>query len=152
MDKKILYLVLIMLIVVFGVGAYFFSLSSLDSNKTDLNNKTHSINNHNNSTKVNYTKNDSEDSIATNKEGKSVKIDNSPKSSTVSSKSEVIGEANSILNSNRGYYGKYAVVGDVEYLKESGLWEITFIDYRTGKRVGNTIIDDKTGKMPEAIW
>lgn len=69
---------------------------------------------------------------------------------TISSKSDIIKESNKILNNNRKFFGKNAVVNNAKY-GGNGMWYVDFIDSKTGKKVGTTYIDDKTGKMVDAM-
>lgn len=69
---------------------------------------------------------------------------------TITSKFNVVKEANKILNSNKDFFGKNAVVKNVKY-NGNGLWSADFVDSKTGKKVGTTYIDDKTGKMVDAM-
>lgn len=156
MNKKIIFLIIIILVLIGGIGIY--SLISNNTNSSENNfistNKS-SDNDHNISLNDSETNNNStyKSNRVTNKNSKNNNdinnISPNSKIKTITSKSDVIKEANNILNGDRKFYGKNAVVKNVEY-NGNGLWFVDFVDSKTGKRVGGTIISDKTGKMSEA--
>lgn len=104
------------------------------------NNNSGSINDSN----VNISNNSSSTTSISEKNYQKSKI------KTITSKADVIKEANNILNANREFYGKNAVVKKVEY-GGNDLWFVEFVDSKTGKKVGWTIIYDETGKMADTV-
>ena len=155
MDKKIIILIIIALFLLCGIGIYaiissnthFSENNSLSTNKSSENSQNLSVNdsqinnNPNNNSNQVINKNINNNNISDKKSDSKIK--------TITSKSDVIKESNKILNGNRDFYGKNAIVKNVNY-NGNGLWFVDFVDSKTGKKVGGTIISDKTGKMTEA--
>ncbi|MBZ9571261.1 hypothetical protein KQY27_06860 [Methanobrevibacter sp. TMH8] len=157
MNKKIIFLIIIILLLIGGIGIYSMIYNNTNSSENNfmLTNKS-SENDYNMSLNESETNNNSahnSNNIVTNKNSKNSNDNNKfsdSKIKTITSKSDVIKEANKILDSNREFYGKNAVVKNVKY-NGNGLWFVDFIDPKNGKILGGTIISDKTGKMADAV-
>ena len=80
------------------------------------------------------------------------KIQSLQKKPSISSKEEATASARSILkNSYDLFKGKPELknlkVTNVTYIVKDKVWYASFVNTKTGKRVGYTYIDDKTGKI-----
>lgn len=160
MDKNVIFLIIVVLLLVCGVGAYLLS----DSNVSDLGIDSLTDQYTNNDSNISVNGSDQEkiqdngtgnlsdnNNYNNNYFGNDKSSDNNHvKVKTITSKSDVTKEANKILNSNKDFFGKNAVVKNVKY-DGNGLWSADFVDSKTGKKVGTTYIDDKTGKMVDAM-
>ena len=171
MNKNIIFLIIIVLLLICSIGAYLFSNNSILENsiltnefpKNDSNisvTESEGENNQDNATifssndntrdkSNNNNNNNNNNSNSNNNINNNINNQNSV-TKTITSKSEVIKEANKILNSNKGFFGKNAVVNNVKY-EGNRIWSVDFIDSKTGKKVGTTYIDDATGEMVNAM-
>jgi len=159
MNKNAIFLIIIVLLLICSIGVYLFSNNNILEN-TQLTNEypkndsnvsvSDNENNQDNSTGI-LSNNNSADKLNNSTNNKNINNKNQdPVTKTITSKSEVIKEANKILNSNKGFFGKNAVVNNVKY-EGNRIWSVDFIDSKTGKKVGTTYIDDATGEMVNAM-
>ncbi|KZX15904.1 hypothetical protein [Methanobrevibacter curvatus] len=156
MNKKIMVLIILALLLIFSIGMYALisyttepitdNNSSLANNSTDINSN---LSTNESKTDSNTTTKNTNDINKNDKKNKAKNNKIVPKIKTITSKADVIKEANKILNEHRKFYGKNAVVKNVE-VNRYGLWFVDFVDSKTGKKVGETIISDETGKIVEA--
>jgi len=153
MNKDVIFLIMVVLLLICGLGTYLI----LNDNSSDSDNDSY---------RDQYLNNDSNISVNGSDQGKiqnnntgilandNLNNDNSNNNQvevkTITSKSDVVKEASRILNNNKDFFGKNAVVKNVKY-NGNGIWSVDFIDSKTGKKVGTTYIDDKTGKMVDAM-
>ena len=148
MNKNVIFSIIAIIVLVFASGylIYYESfISHNDSLKKGYSFESNISANESNNRQIND--NDTEEIMDNKNSSNSYQISNQK---TISSKSDIIRESNKILNNNRDFFGKNAVVNNVKY-DGNGIWYVDFIDSKTGKKVGTTYIDDRTGKMVDAM-